>query len=128
MEELDASLAVVSESWFKAGNKLDKHIIDLDKGENLGTIHRSRKSKRGKNAGGGVAVVFDKDLVALKEYKFRKDQAELVGASGKLTRNPRKLVVFGVYLPPHLRVKQTDHALELLSAAIHKLRMISTTQ
>ena len=78
MNELDA--------WLKEGNRLDRHLIDLDKGENLNIIHRSRRSKRGKNAGAGIAIVYDKTKINLKEYKFKRDKCEIVGASGKMTK------------------------------------------
>ena len=82
IQELDAAFAIVSESWLKEGNRLDHHLVDLECGEDLKIIHKSRKSKRGKTAGGGIAVVF------------------------------------GVYIPPSTRAKNSDRALELLSEAI----------
>ena len=66
MQELDAAFSIVSESWLREGNRLDRHLIDLENGEDLKIIHKSRKSKRGKTAGGGVAIVFDKKRYHLK--------------------------------------------------------------
>ena len=122
IQELDAAFAIVSESWLKEGNRLDRHLIDLENGEDLKIIHKSRKSKRGKTAGGGTAIVFNKKKISLREYKIRREHFEIVSASGKLNNNPRKVVIFGIYIPPSMRAKSSDRALELLSDAIQQAK------
>ena len=60
--ELDLGFMLVTESWLKQGTNLPKELTDLEHAENLKLLHKSRKTRRGKNAGGGVCVVYDKSV------------------------------------------------------------------
>ena len=46
IDELDITVAVISESWLKPGYRLDQEIDDLRRGENLDVFHHSRKPKK----------------------------------------------------------------------------------
>ena len=121
-DELDLSLCVVSESWLKAGRELNLRMNDLENGNNLSMIHKSRKSNRGRNAGGGITIAFNKTKIKLQEYPIRKGKAEIIAATGRVPNIPRKVVVFGIYIPPKNTAKQSKEALELLSDGILKAK------
>ena len=67
--DLDLHLAIITESWLKPGRELEHDLQDLESGESLAIIHRSRPSKRNRTAGGGVALVYNKDKIRLNERK-----------------------------------------------------------
>ena len=119
---LDLSFAIITESWLKPGSNLRDYITDLAAGLNLKIIHVSRKAKNGRNAGGGVALVYKPSKCQLNEYRIRRGNAEIVCATGKITGSKRKIVVIGVYLPPKLNASQTRDALENICLAVLKVK------
>ena len=121
--ELDLNVAIVAESWLKPGESLEREINDLSEGENIGIIHKSRKTRKGRNAGGGIAILFNKTRMKLKERKIKRGNAELVCAAGKLPNHQRNVVIFGIYIPPSTRAKQLRCALELLSDGIGQAKL-----
>ena len=122
MRELDTAVAIVTESWLKPGRQLDEDIDDLTKAENLGLIHCSRRTNRGRNAGGGVALVYNKEKIDITEYKAKKANAELVCAIGKIPKLTRKIFIVGIYISPRVRSKQYHLMLEAVSDVILKVK------
>ena len=61
--ELELSFALITESWLKDGPELVDSLQDLEMGEDLKIMHHNRKSRRGRTAGGGVALVYDLSLI-----------------------------------------------------------------
>ena len=120
--DLDISFAIITESWLKHNKEMKEGYYDLELGEGMKIIHRSRRSNRGRNAGGGVAIVYDKDRIKLKEFKFRHGKSEIVCATGKLPGNPRPIAVIGVYISTRNTRKQDNEALECISNLILKLK------
>ena len=96
--------------------------IDLEESENLCIIHKSRKSNRGRNAGGGIAVVYNKMRIRLAEYSFKRGNIEIVCATGKIPDNPRKIAVIAAYIPPRNTAKQDKQTMECISDLIIKLK------
>ena len=126
--ELDLSFMLVSESWLKQGPILQKCLIDLDHAENLSIIHKSRVTRRGRNSGGGVCIVFDKTKIALKEYPIKSGLSEIVAACGKVQNIQRKIVVISAYIPPKTKAKQDREALGHISDDILKAKTEFQTQ
>ena len=56
---LDLSCAIITESWLRPGIKLEEEIEDFEWVERLKVIHKSRKTRAGRTAGGGVAIVLN---------------------------------------------------------------------
>ena len=44
--ELDLSLAIITESWLKDGKRLEECVGDLEMGENIRMIHKNRAAKK----------------------------------------------------------------------------------
>ena len=70
--EYDLHVTIITESWMKDGHKLDEDKADLEMGKNIGVISRNRTSRRGRTAGGGVLIAFNKNMVSLKEKTIRR--------------------------------------------------------
>ena len=120
--ELELHFAIISESWLKDGKALNDDLADLEGGEGLKMVMNNRRSRRGKIAGGGVAVVFDASKIKLTERRFRRGRAELTAAVGKLPGMSRRLAVFSGYIPPRTRVKQTEEFMGFLNGAVAELK------
>ena len=118
----DLHMAIVTESWMKPGPGLQQDIRDLEDGQNLKMIHNSRPSRRGKTAGGGVAIIYDAGKLRMNQRKILAGKAEIVCATGKLPRAARSLLVFAVYLPPQTRVPQVRAIMETLSNEISRAK------
>ena len=95
---------------------------DLEEAENIRLIHRSRRSHRGRNAGGGIAIAYNKTRIRLNEYKFKHGNAELVCATGKVLNNPRSIVLIGAYIPPKNTKRQDEETFEYISDLILKVK------
>ena len=95
-----------------------ENYFDLELGENLKIVHRSRKSNRGRNAGGGIAIIYNTQKIRLSEFTFKRGRSELVCATGKIPNNPRKIAIIGAYVPPKNTAKQDKEMFEQLSNLI----------
>ena len=121
-ENLDIHFAIISESWLKPGKQLELDAMDLDHGENLSLIHKSRPSRRGRTAGGGVAIISDTTKIKLTQRKLACGRAELVSAAGKLKTAARKIVVFGVYIPPRTRAPQVKNIMQIINDEVSRAK------
>ena len=120
--ELDLNLAIITESWLRPGTGLAQDSTDLEHGEGLKIIHKSRPSKRGRTAGGGVAIIYNKDRIRLSERKIKAGRAEIVCASGKLPKAARTVVVFAVYIPPRTRAPQVENIQMIINDEISRAK------
>ena len=121
--EYDISAAIVSESWLRPGAQLEQEIDDLRKAEGLDLIHHSRKlSKKGRPAGGGVAIITKRSTCILKEFKITRGRAEIVCAVGRVIGCSRKIALIGAYISPRCKAAQVNDALEKLCDAIRKIK------
>ena len=122
--ELDLHFAIVTESWLRDGKQLDAAIVDLNAGCNLDMVTHNRKAKsNGRTAGGGIAIVYNKGLLAVQELKIRRGRSEIVCAAGKLPGQARRVVIIGIYLPPRLKAEKRKEALGCLRDAIAKAKI-----
>ena len=86
-DECKLHFSIITESWLANGETLDRDIIDLENGTDLKVIYKNRPVKptsRRRTAGGGVAIVFNKNTCNLKEFKVQSNRFELVCAHGKV--------------------------------------------
>ena len=68
-DELDLHLAIVTESWLKPGRELERNTRDLESGQRLAILHKSRPTNRNRTAGVSVALIYNKNLIRLNERK-----------------------------------------------------------
>ena len=54
--ELDISLALISETWLKKNKDVEKEFENIEAAENISSIRRDRGSR-----GGGVCIAYNKE-------------------------------------------------------------------
>ena len=123
ISECDVAAAIVSESWLKPGLQLEQEILNLRNEENADLFHFSRKiSKKGRPAGGGIAIITNRSYCIMKELKITRGKSEIVCTVGKINGCSRKLVIIGIYISPRCRAPQVHDALERVADVIRKVK------
>ena len=101
MDELDANIAVVTETWLGDGEGLDEDIGELSDAAGLNMLYRNRRpNERNGLSYGGVAVIWRQANMDLKELKLVPSDLEILTCVGPIRRHSRKLAVMACYLPP----------------------------
>ena len=121
-KELELHFALICESWLRDDQRLREEVQNLELVENLSLIMKNRKSHKGKIAGGGVAVVFDKSRIKLSEYKIKNGCGEIVCAGGKIPSVPRKVFLMSIYIPPRMKAPQNRATLERINGTISTVK------
>ena len=116
--------AMVTESWLKDGEVLDRDVIDLEWGTDLKIIYKNRpKNAAGRRrVGGGVSIIYSKSKCSLKERRVVGNKFELVLAVGRVGKLPRQVAVICVYLEPKIKVAELAELCELLAREILSLK------
>lgn len=85
-EEHKLDFAMITESWLKDGEILDKYVIDLEYGTNLKIIYknRPRRTTGARRVGGEVSIVFNKSTCNFRERKIGGNKFEIVAATGRV--------------------------------------------
>ena len=92
---------------------------DLTEGSNLNFIRKDRGSR-----GGGVAVCYDRTRIKFSNFPVanRNKKCELVAAVGNCVLTKRKIAAIAIYLPPQLRGKELDLAIQALVDTIEDIK------
>ena len=119
-EEHELDFALITESWLKDGQTLDRDVIDLEHGSNLKIIYKNRpKNPVGRRkVGGGVSIVFNKSRCNLRERRIQGNKFELVLAVGRVGKLSRQIAIFCLYLEPRLRVAEVAEINEMVALEI----------
>ena len=122
--EHELDFALITESWLKDGQVLDKDIIDLEWGTDMKIIYKNRpRNPRGlRKVGGGVSVIYNKSRCSFRERKIRGNKYELVLAVGKVGTVPRQVAVFCMYLEPRMKVAEIADLCDIISREILMLK------
>ena len=103
INEMRATIAVVTETWPANGELLDKDTADLAYGAGLGLLCRNRPPNAHGVARGGVAIVFRKPASNMKMIDLPYlDAFEVLVALGNLPGYKEKLVTIACYLKDKL--------------------------
>ena len=116
------SFAVVTESWFVKGHKLDDFKSTALQEHGLVVIDRNRPRMKSSNPGGGVAIVCNTKKITLKEHPVKRGKHEFIVASGKIHGNSRPLYVIATYLSTRLKAEEYHNHLAHLNAAILRIK------
>ena len=84
-------------------------MAELELGTDLGVIYKNRPvkpSSRRRTAGGGVAIVYNKNKFRLKERRIVGNNFELVCAKGKMEGFHNTVLIAGLYVQPRMTVSQ----------------------
>ena len=123
-EEHDLDVALVTESWLKDGEILDRDVIDLEHGTGLKIIYRNRpKNARGlRKVGGGVSVIFKKGSCNLRERRIAGNNFELVLAVGRVGRIEKQTAFFCVYIEPRMKACELKNLCDLIGREVLLLK------
>ena len=124
-EELDLSFSVVTETWLSDGVLLDRDKDDLEHGAGLGLLHRNRPPNSRGVSHGGVAIIYRKAKMSLKELDIKNlDAYEVVAAIGNVIGQSRKVLVVACYMPPNYSVTRGKDCLSYITdLVLHLKRM-----
>ena len=115
---MDLDLTIITESWLASGTRLEDELLELELGTGLSVVYKNRPvgpSSRRRTAGGGVAIIYNKQRFKLKERRVIGNSFELVCAKGKINGLDRMLVVIGLYIPPKTTVGQLSELRSIIS-------------
>ena len=100
------------------GRRFKKNAEKLENRDNLRIIKRNRKTR-----GGGVAIIFNKSKMSLREVKIRNNQFELVGALGRTSEEAAKILVLSVYYPPQMKKDKVDALNSCITDTIDRVKI-----
>ena len=123
-EEHQIDIAMVTESWLKDGQTLDRDVVDLEFGSGLQIIYKNRP-KKGLNArrvGGGVSIIYSKARCSLRERRIKGNNFELVAAVGRVGKVQRQVAIFCLYIEPKMRVGDLTRLTDILREEILLLK------
>lgn len=114
MEELDASAAVVTETWLADGQHLNDDSQDLFLGAGLSMICRNRPRNPATGvAHGGVAIIYKEEDVKYKEISFPNPESfEILVAAGSIQGHIRQILTIACYMPPNYTVDRANKCLD----------------
>ena len=124
MQEIEASIAVVTETWMRDGQ--DWQVLDLSLGAGAGIVYRSRPPNRNGVLYGGVAVVWREKTASFKKLDIESAEHEVIVVGGKLKGYGRKLVVVAAYLPLNLTLQKADTCMSFVADAVVEVKRKST--
>ena len=124
-DEHELNFALVTESWLKDSEVLNRDIIDLENGTGLGIIYKNRPRTGigARKVGGGVSIVFNKASCNLRERRVSGNKFELVVATGRIGFLPRKVAIFCVYIEPRMKVEELKDLNELIGREILAMKV-----
>ena len=99
-EEMALDVAIITESWLASGTELEEDLSELEYGTDLSLIYKNRPvrpSSRRRTAGGGVAIIFNKNRCKFKEKRIRSSKYEIVCAVGRIQGVERRIMVLGLH-------------------------------
>ena len=123
-EENSLHFAAISESWLKDGETLDRDVIDLEHGSDLGIIYKNRPQRQAgrRVVGGGVSIVYSKSRCNFRERRMTGNKFELVAAVGRVGGYSREVAIISLYIEPRMRVADLAAMKEKLSDFILQLK------
>ena len=123
-DEHDIDIALVTESWLRDGNILDRDVIDLEHGSDLKILYknRPRRAAQARAVGGGVSIIHRKNRCNLRGRKISRNNFELVAATGKCGKIARPIAVFCLYIEPKMKVGELEALNDLISNEILELK------
>ena len=122
-EEVDTSIAIVTETWLSDGHGLDDDVDDLLQGAGLGMLYRNRKANSRGVSHGGVAVLFREGALQLKAVKVHNPgKYEVLMTVGNIKGYTRKIIVIACYLPPNYNVSRGRRAMDFIARCVTKAK------
>ena len=122
-EEMDGTLAVITETWLSDGPSLSEDIRDLANGAGLGMVCLNRPPNGRGISHGGVAVVHNQSACTLAKLEMpNPGNFEVLTTISNITGHARKLLTVACYLPPNYNIQRGREALEHIENIIIDLK------
>ena len=123
MDETDAHVAVVTETWLKDGDELDRIVQDLELGSGYDMLHKNRRPGERGVAHGGVALLWKVGQISFKQLDIKNpNDYEILAAAGAVPGQRRKLVVLSCYIPPNYNKRRGEDTLEFITDTVIELK------
>lgn len=123
MEEFDASVAVVTETWFGNGPLMDEASQDLGLGAGTGLLYCNRDPCASNGELWGVAILWKESFGFFRKIDIKNpDGFEILAAAGTVNGHSRKLIVLACYLLPNMPRRRADDCLVFLSNLVNDLK------
>ena len=124
MDELDARLTFVTETWLSDGQSLDEDKQDLFLGAGLSMLCKNRPKNSNSNTSyGGVAIFYREDVCNFKEITFpNQDNYEVLTAVGTMVGHVRKVVAVACYIPPNYNSSRGNGALDYIGGLVIEIK------
>ena len=119
MEELQASISIVTETWLQDRNA-DGTIIDVAGEHGLSANLRNRQATADNGRQyGGVAIFSRSSTTNFKPLDIANpDDFEVLCVSGKVSKIKEKVVVVAVYIPPGYTRPRAESCVEYISDVV----------
>ena len=99
--ELELTFAVITETWFTDGSKLQAESEDLLLGHGLNNLVRNRPPGNAGFSHGGVALIYRDSNASACAFDFpNPDQFEVLPAVMTIKGIKKKFVIISAYIPP----------------------------
>ena len=122
-EELDATGAVITETWLSDGPSLEEDKQDLLLGAGLSMLCRNREPDSKGKSYGGVALFYRDDICSFKTVDFPNPGGfEILTTVGTLQGHSRKLVVLACYIPPNYAVAKGNACLKYIEEIVIEMK------
>ena len=113
LNELEASIAFLTETWFSDSPELELDIADFEKGTGYSILCKNRPVNCRGYSTGGVAIAFRTSHVSFSKIELPGNEFEILFAVGTMPRFTRKFIAVCIYMPPSMSAASASACLEL---------------
>ena len=123
MNEIDSRIAVITETWFQDGEKLENEKQDLKLGSSLAMITKNRRPLNNGVAYGGVVVIWRDTSYDFKEFHVQGVSSfKILACATSVPGYTRKLVMIACYIPQSYNKKCGNEAMEAVADAVEEAK------
>ena len=116
---MSLTLAIITETWFAAGSRLDLQAEDLLLGHGLRAYTLNRDPLRSGVAYGGVAIILRDSITKGQPFHFpNPEKFEVLPLSVKVSDVSRRLFVIAAYIPPGYSVPRGRACLQHIADVV----------
>ena len=122
MCELKCDFAMITETWFRGGKKLDSELTDIKEATGINIICKNRRvGNRGGATGGGVAIAVNTGRCNLKKRGV-KSKHGIVCVVGKIGKIERQFAIYSAYVPPSTKAEDFTQLCEDLAMLLVEIK------
>ena len=106
LQELDADISVVTETWLQDSNEQSSRTLaDFEARSEYKLIRRDRTQGM---RGGGVAIAYNENKIQMSRARLPHSKHEVVAAIGRRQGQRKKILILGIYVPPWYNAAQNS--------------------